>query len=295
MGASWDDIRIFLQVARAESLSAAGRHLRMDPATVGRRIGRLESAIGSVLFLRSPQGYALTEAGTRLLDHAEEAEEALKAGSEAVVGSTEQLSGQIRIGAPDGTANYVLPQVCADIQSQNPDLEIQILAAPRLINLSKREADMAVMVSRPETGRLTVQKIVDYKLHLATADPSFQQIKDVDELSGVPVVGYIQDMIFDSNLDYLAEVGASSVQLSSNSVAVQTMMLRAGGGVGIVHDFVLPFAPELQRILTDRISLTRTFYLVRHASDRRSDRLQRFAALLVDGIRREVARLEGLA
>ena len=295
MDASWDDIRIFLQVARSEGLSSAGRHLKMDPATVGRRIGRLETSIGAVLFLRSPQGYALTEAGTRFLAHAEEAEEALQAGGDALGGSTEQLSGQIRIGAPDGSANYLLPQVCAAIQADNPGLEIQILAAPRLINLSKREADMAVMVSRPETGRLTVQKIVDYKLHLATADPKLQQIARLEDLKGVPVVGYIQDMIFDSNLDYLAEVGASSVQLSSNSVAVQTMMLRAGGGVGIVHDFVLPFAPELKPILTDQISLTRTFYLVRHASDRRSDRLQRFAALLVDGIRREIVHLTGPA
>jgi DNA-binding transcriptional LysR family regulator len=72
-------------------------------------------------------------------------------------------SGQVRIGAPDGCANYVLPQVCAAIAAENPALEIQIVALPRVFNLSKREADMAIAVSRPQTGRLTVQKITDYR------------------------------------------------------------------------------------------------------------------------------------
>ena len=135
---SWDDMRIFLATARGESLSAAGRQLRMDPATVGRRIARLEEDFGTPLFAKSPQGYALTEAGTRLMSHAEEAEQAMQAASETVAGRTEGLSGQIRIGAPDGCANYLLPQVCGRICEANPDLEVQIVALPRVVNLSKR-------------------------------------------------------------------------------------------------------------------------------------------------------------
>ena len=71
----WDDLRVFLAVARSESLSGAGRRLKIDPATVGRRIARLEDAVGSRLFTKTPQGYALTEEGTRLLAHAERAED----------------------------------------------------------------------------------------------------------------------------------------------------------------------------------------------------------------------------
>jgi DNA-binding transcriptional LysR family regulator len=72
-------------------------------------------------------------------------------------------------------------------------------------------------------------------------------------------------------------------------------MLRSGGGVGIVHDFALPFAPELTRLLPGEIALTRSFYLVRHAADRRSERLVRFAEALVDGLKAEVIRLESQA
>ena len=141
MDPHWDDMRIFLAVARTESLSGAGRQLKVDPATVGRRIARLEETLGTPLFAKSPQGYAPTDAGQRLMAHAERAEQAMEGAIEELAGSSGQLSGQIRIGAPDGCANFILPQVCATISEENPDLDIQIIALPRVFNLSKREAD----------------------------------------------------------------------------------------------------------------------------------------------------------
>ncbi len=293
----WDDLRIFLAVARSESLSAAGKRLKIDPATVGRRIARLEEAMGARLFAKSPQGYALTEEGTRLLSHAERAEAAMEGAREALSGP-EGLSGQIRIGAPDGCANYLLPQVLAAICDANPGLEVQIVALPRVINLSKREADMAIAVSRPTAGRLTVQKLTDYHLHLA-AHPDYlarhARIAKSEDLRSHRMVGYIPDMIFDKELDYLSEIGAASVPLASNSVSVQLNWLRCGAGVGIVHDFALPAAPGLVKIIPEQVSLTRAFWLVRHADDGRVERLNRFADLLVSGIRAEMARLELLA
>lgn len=295
MDMQWDDLRIFLAVARTESLSAAGRVLKVDPATVGRRIARLEEGLGTPLFAKSPQGYAMTDAGQRLLGHAERAEAAMGAAVEELAGQAGALSGQIRIGAPDGCANFLLPQVCAAIMADNPDLEVQIVALPRVFNLSKREADMAIGVSPPAAGRLTVQKITDYRLHLAASRRYLRRnpaITTLEDLQGHRMVGYIPDMIFDKELDYLTGLGVERVALASNSVSVQFNWIRQGGGVGIVHDFAIPSAKGLVRLLTDQVSLTRSFYLIRHADDRRMDRLNRFAAALADGIRREVARLE---
>lgn len=297
MNPDWDDLRIFLAVSRGETLSAAAVTLKMDPATVGRRIARLEQALQARLFLRSPRGYGLTEAGGRLLPHAVRAEQALALAAEEMGGEAGGLSGQIRIGAPDGCANYILPQVCAALGSGNPGLELQIVALPRVFNLSKREADMAVAVSRPETGRQTVQKITDYHLHLA-AHPDYlaraAPLRERTDLKAHRIIGYIPDMIFDRELDYLAEIGAASVPLASNSVPVQLNFLRAGAGIGIVHDFALPFAPELVKVLEHEVALTRAFYLIRHEDDRRLERMNRFAEALVAGIRAEVARLEAV-
>ena len=287
---NWDDMRVFLAVARAEGLTGAARQLKMDPSTVGRRVARLEQGMGATLFVKSPLGYALTDLGERLRDKAIEAERHLRQAQDEGQGGSEALTGQIRIGAPDGAANFLLPQVCAAIQAKNPDLEVQILALPRIVNLSRREADMAIAVSPPTTGRLTARKITDYQLHLAMRADA-EPVRSATDLKDKRIVGYIVDMIFDKELDYLSEVGVTGVQMASNSVAVQLQMIRQGG-VGIVHDFALPFAPELRRILVDAVALTRAFYLVRHASDRHSDRLTRFADALCEGMQQEVARLE---
>jgi len=292
----WDDIRMFLAVAREESLSGAGKRLKVDPATAGRRIARLEEDLGTTLFAKSPQGYAPTEAGMRMLRHVEMAEQAILAAEEEVRGRAGQLSGQIRLGAPDGVANFLLPQVCAEIVAQNPDLEVQIVALPRLFNLSRREADMAIAVSPPQTGRLTVEKLSDYRLHLVGAKPYLRaspEIASLADLKGHRMIGYIPDMIFDKELDYLEALGVDRVSLASNSVMVQYNWIRQNGGLGMMHDFAFASMRGLRKVLPDQIELTRSFWLVRHADDARLERMNRFAALLRDGIRREILRLEG--
>lgn len=296
----WDDLRVFLAVARTESLSGAGRRLKIDPATVGRRIARLEEGIGKRLFQKSPQGYALTDEGSRLLPHAETAEAAARAASESLTapeGAEGGLTGQIRLGAPDGCANYLLPQIITRIAEANPGLEVQLVALPRIFNLSKREADMAIGVSRPETGRLTVQKLCDYHLWLAASRDYLRDhpLNGPEDLKNHRFTGYISDLIFDKELDYLAEIGAPPVTFSSNSVSVQLNFLRQGAGLGVVHDFALPAAPELVRVLPDVICLTRSFWLIRHADDARVPRLTRFAEALVAESRAEMARLDGMA
>ncbi len=294
----WDDLRVFLAVARTESLSGAGRVLRLDPATIGRRTARLEEAMAARLFARSPQGYALTEEGQRLLAHAIRAEQAVAAANEEVRGDPGRLSGQIRIGAPDGVANFLLPQVTARICDDNPGLEVQIIALPRVFNLSKREADMAITVSRPAAGRLSAQRLADYHLHLAASRDYLARhppIHTLADLKGHRMIGYIPDLIFDKELDYLAETGVEIVTLASNSVSVQFNWLRAGAGVAIVHAFSLPAAPDLVRVLPEALSLTRSFHLIRHDDDRRVERLNRFAELLAQGVRRELVRREAFA
>jgi len=293
----WDDMKIFLAVAREESLSGAGRVLKLDPATVGRRIARLEAAMEAPLFVKSPQGYALSAAGERMLAFGEQAEQAMRAATEALTGPSESLSGQIRIGAPDGCANYLLPQICAKIVENNPDLDIQIVALPRVVNLSRREADMAITVSPPTAGQLLVHKITDYHLHLVASRRYLRNhsgVGTVADLRGRRMVGYIPDMIFDAELDYLNELGTNRIPLASNSVPVQLKLASQGVGLCVAHDFALPSHRTLRKVLTDEISLTRSFYLVRHQGDQRSERLNRFAEALGTGLREEVARLEAL-
>ncbi len=293
---NWDDLRLFLAVARAQTLSAAGKITQLDPATLGRRIARLEADRGAALFVKSPKGYALTDLGAQLLERAEAAEALLR--FEGPDPSADSITGQVRIGAPDGCANFLLPQICARIGRDNPDLDIQIVALPRVFNLTKREADMAISVSAPVSGRQTVQKISDYQLHLAASATYLQgkaPVLDVADLAQHPIIGYIPDMIFDKELDYLADLGVRRVPLASNSVSVQLNAIRQGAGIGVVHDFALPIVGGLTRLLTTQVSLSRSFYLLRPAEDRQNPRLTRFAEALMQGLRAEISRLEALA
>ncbi len=290
---NWDDLRIFLSVAREESLSGAAKALRLDPATVGRRVARLEEGLDTVLFAKSPQGYVATAAGERLIARAEAAEGAVTGALADMRGLTGGLTGTIRVGAPDGCASYLLPPVTQAIQAANPGLSVQIVALSRVFNLSKREADMAISVSRPRAGRVRIQKISDYALGLAASRDYLRghaPIETVKDLKSHSIVGYIPDMIFDRELDYLTEMGVDAADLASNLVSVQLGWLRAGAGVGVVHRFVLPDMPELVPVLPGEVSLRRTFWLVRHADDARIDRLNRFAQALTDGVRAEIAR-----
>lgn len=293
----WDDLRVFLGVARGGSLAEAARGLRLDPATLSRRVARLERVAGAALFLKSPRGYALTEAGHRLLPHAEGMEARARAGEAALAGG-EALRGRVRIGAPDGVATHVLPAVAARIRAAHPGLGLDIVALPRVFDLGRREADLAITVSPPKAGRLMVRKLCDYRLSLAARRDWLEAnpIRRRDDLRGRAVVGYIPDMIFDADLDYLGEAGLGEVGtetpgLASNSASVQLGLVRAGGGIGIVHDFMLPAAPELVRVLPGEVRLSRAYHLSRHR-DAGGPLVTRTADLLAEGVRAEVARLE---
>jgi len=293
---NWDDYRIFIDVARSGSLSAASISLKIDAATVGRRITRLENALNSKLFNKLPRGYQLTQAGNDLKEHIENIERTEKIARGSLQKASESISGNFRIGAPDGLSNFVLPSVISKIQNKHPNLNIQILSLPRVFNLSKREADLAIMVTPPKKGRFVTKKIVNYNLHLAakkTYLEKFPDIKSKTDLKNHNIIGYIPDLIFDPTLDYLSEVTPNRTpNLSSNSVAVQMQMLNLGIGIGLAHDFALAHYPDIIPILKNKINQERGFYMVRDRDDLSSEQSNHIASLLDNGIKKEVRRLQ---
>ena len=295
---NWDDYRIFLDVARTGSLSAASTSLKIDPATVGRRITRLEQSLSVKLFNKLPRGYQLTPAGEELLDHIKQIERTEKIARGSLQKASATISGNFRIGAPDGLSNFVLPRVVADIQKQHPDLDIQILSLPRVFNLSRREVDLAIMVTPPKTGRFVTKKIVDYQLHLAGHRDYLKQSKPINskaDLKSHTTIGYIPDLIFDPSLDHMADVTPNRApNLASNSVAVQMRMLDMGGGIGFAHDFAMAHFDQLETVLANDVFQERAFYLVRDRDDRASEQANLIAALLSDGTKAEVKRLEAI-
>lgn len=289
---NWDDYRHFLAVARTGRLSQAGLALGVDHATVGRRVKALETALGANLFDRSPQGYRLTDAGHRLVDIAEAMESGAIHAQAEIGGKDKVISGVVRVGAPEGVASYVLTDIAIELCRLHPQLELQIVALPRTFSLSKREADIAIAVSAPTSGRLKYRKIADYTLHLyGTRDylsrfPPVERIEDLKRMRGI---AYVPDLIYDKELDYIPLVGPDiRPHLTSTSVHVQLEAALRDGGVCILHDFMAAQYPQLERVLPGKISFTRSFWFIVHEDYAKLERIRVVSDAIVEGIRRKL-------
>ncbi|WP_118138307.1 LysR family transcriptional regulator [Oceanicella sp. SM1341] len=289
----WDDLRSFLAVAREGRLTAAGKALGLDTATVGRQLSRLEAALGVRLFERGAGGHALTEAGRRLLPRAEAMEAEARALSAVLAGAEQEMAGPVRIGAPDGIATFLLPALTLEISRAWPRLELQLVAMPRSFDVARREADMVLTLSPPTAGRLRVRRVADYHLHLyATREvaASAGGLTDVAALRSVRGIGYVSDLIYHPELDYVPLVGPDlAPRLTCTSLAVQLAWARMGAGVAILPDFMARSCPELLRILPLQVSFTRSYYLVSHEENRHVPRLEAVAERLASGLREALA------
>ncbi len=265
----WDDLRFFLAVARSGRLTSAARRLGADHATVSRRISSLEASLKAKLFERRPQGYALTLHGERLLARAESMEtDALSIQSE-IGGADMALSGVVRVGAPEGVGSAFLAPRLGRFMAASPGLELQLVAVPRLVSLSKREADIAITLAPPKEGKIVARKLIDYRLGLFAA-PSYlasaPRLDTPDDLHAHAVIGYIDDLIFTPELDYLDEVSRGlRARLQSSSLNAQHAMTAAGAGICVLPLFMAGQDERLVRLFPDQVTVERSFWLVVHA------------------------------
>jgi DNA-binding transcriptional LysR family regulator len=265
----WDDLRFFLAVARSGRLTAAARRLGADHATVSRRVTSLEESLKAKLFERRPQGYTLTAHGERLLAKAETMETEALAIQSDIGGADMTLVGTVRIGAPDGFGTVFLAPRLSSLAKSYPGLEIQLIAMPRLLSLSKREADVAITLAPPKEGKVVARKLSDYRLGLYASQAyldSMPAVTKPEDLFDHRVVGYIDDLIFTPELDYLDEVAKGlRPQVQSSSVLAQMNAVVAGAGIGVIHHFMAEGETRLVRVLPETVSITRSFWLLVHA------------------------------
>lgn len=146
----WDDLRIFLAVAREGSLSAAARRLGVAQPTAGRRVAAFERKLGARLFQRTPSGQVLSATGQRLLFHAERIELEVLSAERVASGRDVGLRGRVSISASEWMIDRVLAPLLADFVAHHPGLELDLVAESRHVSLVRREADIAIRPSRFE-------------------------------------------------------------------------------------------------------------------------------------------------
>lgn len=263
----WDHFRVFLAVARDGQLSAAARRLGVNHTTVARRLDALEAELGAALFERRPTGCVLTEAGERLIPLTERIEIETRAALAAVSSNETEISGTVRVGAPDGLGNSFLAHELGLFAEQHPGITVELVPLPVKFSVSRREADLVVELSRPTTGRLVATRLVDYTLGVYAAEnylANHGQPATLDELAGHRLVTGIDDYTYSSALDYSATLQAYSKRLYRCAGATsQFEAICAGAGIGVLHDFMALDVTGLVRVLPE-VSFSRTYWLVGH-------------------------------
>lgn len=263
----WDNVKVFLAVARAGHFTAAAAVLNMDNATVGRRVIALEKSLGVRLFDRRPTGSVLTSAGEKLLGSAEEVESRLIRAQRDLSQADIELSGTVRIAAPDAFTTLFLCSILPKFKLKHPTLTIQLVPMSRTFSLSKRDADLAILIDSPKEGRFSIRRLVDYSLHFYATKSylrKYPKPSSKDDLIDHFLVTYVQDLLFADQLNFMPELyGPQFRRLECSTAIAQIAAVRAGAGVGILHDYAVHGDEELEVVLPD-LSFERSYWMATH-------------------------------
>lgn len=264
---TWDDLQFFLAVARSGQLSSAARNLRTSHATVSRRIDRLEFSLKVKLFERNPRGYVLTPVGHRFVETAEKVEHEAARLQEELSGGDLVQRGVVRMSAPEGFSNFFFAPTLANLAKQHPAITLELVTIQQIMSLSRKEADLAVVLDPPKAGPYHFEHLTFYQLQIYASKDYLKRNSAPqmpDDLLNHAFIGYIQDMIFAPGLDYLGDIHPRiRPGFQSSSIFSQLTATRNGLGLCVLPLFIAQQYPELRPVLPD-VVLKRDYWIVCH-------------------------------
>jgi DNA-binding transcriptional LysR family regulator len=234
----WELFAAFLAVARGGSLSAASRTLRLTQPTVRRQIDDLEHRIGTALFTRSRAGLAPTPAAQALIPYAEAMEWASEAGLRTLSGIQNTDQGVVRISCSEVLAVEILPPILVGLRRAHPRLELELAATNAIEDLIRRQADVAVRMTRPEQAGLTMQKVGVAEVGFFASQDYLREAAPptdlVSLLEGRNLIGQDrQHAIIDALSTPERSLSPSDFDYRSDSDLAQLAAIRAGLGIGV--------------------------------------------------------------
>lgn len=235
---NWDDFRYFLAVAAEGSLSAAARVLRVNPATVSRHVDALEERLAVRLFDRRQDGYTVTPAGEKLAERARAIESEIFALSRAFDAEDRGLTGTVSVTATESlTVPFLIPNL-PHLRDRHPGIRLQLVSDYRLLNLSRREADVAIRLARPQQGDLVVRKIgsMGFGLYASQAYVAAQGMPDsVADLKEHAVIDWLDGYPESAPVIWLRQVlEGRSAAFATNPASGRLAAAKAGIGIALV-------------------------------------------------------------
>lgn len=268
MPLDWDNVRVFLAVARCGQMLSASQQLGVYHATVARRLATLEKEFKTKLFDRHTTGCTLTAAGRSFLPVAEKVEYAMLRAQATM--TTEQVDGVVRIGVSDGFGVFFLSRELKPFVLSHPQIRLQLVPLLLPVSAPKREIEISITVDRPKESHLVSSKLTDYQLRFYAAGQYLDEHGTVtpENASKHVFVSYPGDFLHGSLRAFLRGINLPlSQRFECANVAAQLNAIRSGIGYGILHDYVARQYVDLKPILPDH-RLQRTYWLASHAAGR---------------------------
>ncbi len=286
----WDDLRYFAELVRTGSLSAAARSLKVDHTTVARRVASLEQSLGVRLFDRLPRGWALTADGEQAAERVRGLEEEIFSLSSFARGRAHVLGGTVRISAPPAFGALFLMPRLGLLRERHPGIEIELIGEARIANLTRREADLALRIGRPEGASMVARRLPDFAYGLFGRR---------DYVESVPagewtLLGHDESLEHSPPQQWLRRYALGRpLAVRSNDIAGLLGAVRAGIGVAVLSRYMAELAPELVCIEQGDELLRRELWLVVHADVRRAPSVRAVMEGIVEIIERDRALIEG--
>jgi DNA-binding transcriptional LysR family regulator len=288
----WDDLRVFLDVARSGNLSQTSRRLRIDHSTVSRRISQLEQALGSGVFERTRSGFKLNDLGKRLLPHAEAIESAVLKVRSEVNETAPQAAGTVRLATMEGIASLYLAPRAALLKDAAPHLTLELVTSPQMIYVNRREADLFISFFKPPGQGLVSEKIGSFHLGLYASQAYLDRKghpANVAELGEHDFITYVEDLIQVDTVRWLDEVIQNPrVVMHSSSMIAQRNAAIGGLGIVLLPRFAVHETTPLVPILHDKAFTAREIWTSVHQDLQFSPRIRTVIAFLTRQIQSDM-------
>jgi DNA-binding transcriptional LysR family regulator len=293
----WNDLRCFLAIAREGSLAAAARVLEVDASTVGRRLSALEAGLGARLFERTPSGLALTDAARSIRSAVEEMEAGALAVERRASGEDARLEGMVRITLTEAFAvDMILPRF-APFRERHPGIEVRFLTHYGALDLTRREAELAIRLTRPQDASLVARKVGEIAIAPYASEEYLARRGQPDPtrgFTGHAVIGYTGDAARWPEARWLTETAPGArVAIRCNSILSVVAAARAGLGVGVLPCLRGDREPALRRVAPPVDALRRGIWLVVHPDLQHNARVRATLHFLTELIQRERPLLSG--
>jgi len=288
----WDDLRIFLAIARAGSLSGAARSLGVNHSTVFRRINAFEENLGVRLFERMGTGYALTVAGEEMRASAERVEGEIERLDRRITGQDLRLEGALIVTTTDTLAQHILMPHVANFREAFPGIRLDLIIDNANVNMSKRQADVAVRPTRDPPETLVGRRISDIAFACYASQEYMQgRSSELAELDWV----HLDDSLLHLAADkwFRRTLPNARSAMTTNSVLGLQLGCEAGLGAAVLPCFMADLNANLQRLQPPIDEAASILWLLTHEDLRHTARVRAFMDFMADALKTDIDLLEG--